>query len=107
MIRHIVAPFTGGSRHRFRPVASRQNASAIAQHHQPTRILGHAAAIDCAGNRQVVVPINDLLLAGAFAALFEQLDGILAFFSDTMPNVNAAHWLVVWCGHYRLETDVR
>ena len=31
------------------------------------------------------MPVNDLLLAGAFAALFKQLDGILAFGSDTMP----------------------
>jgi hypothetical protein len=41
-------------------------------------ILGNAAAIDRPGNRQVVMPINDLLLAGAFAAHFEQFDGILA-----------------------------
>jgi hypothetical protein len=65
--------------HRFRPIASRQNTSAIAQHDQPTRILGNAASVDRPGDRQVVVPINDLLLAGAFAALFKQLDGILAF----------------------------
>jgi hypothetical protein len=31
-----------------------------------------------AGDRQVVVPVNDLLLTGAFAALFIQLYGILA-----------------------------
>jgi hypothetical protein len=79
-IRHIVAPFyEGRSRHGFRPIASRQNARAIAQHDQPARILINATSIDRAGNRQVVMPINDLLLAGAFAALFEQLDGILVF----------------------------
>jgi hypothetical protein len=57
--------------HRLRPIASRQNASPIAKHDQPARILGHAAAIDRPGNRQVVVPINDLFLAGAFAARFK------------------------------------
>jgi hypothetical protein len=41
--------------------------------------LGNAASIDRPGNRQVVMPVNDLLLPSAFAALFEQLDGILAF----------------------------
>jgi hypothetical protein len=66
-------------RHRLWSITARQNASAIAQHDQPARILGNAAAIDRPGNRQVVMPINDLLLAGAFAALFEQFDGILAF----------------------------
>jgi hypothetical protein len=37
---------------------------------------GFWAAIDGSGNGQVVVPIDDFLLAGALAALFEQLDGI-------------------------------
>jgi hypothetical protein len=41
--------------------------------------LGNAASIDRSGDRQVVVPINDLFLAGAFAALLEQLHRILAF----------------------------
>ena len=50
-----------------------------AQHDQPAWILRNAASIDRSGNRQVVVPVNDLFLAGAFAALLEQLDGILAF----------------------------
>jgi hypothetical protein len=100
-------PLMRASRHCLWPIAPRQNASSVTQHDQPARILGHPASIERPGNGQVVMPIDDFLLAGAFAALFEQLDGILAFFSDTMPNVNAAHWLVVWCGHYRLETDVR
>jgi hypothetical protein len=43
----------------------RQNASAIAQHDQPARTLGNAASIDRPGNCQVVMPVNDLLLAGA------------------------------------------
>jgi hypothetical protein len=34
--------------------------------------------MDRPSNGQIVVPIDDLLLTGAFAALFEQLDGILA-----------------------------
>jgi hypothetical protein len=41
--------------------------------------LGHPTAIDGSGDGQVVVPIDDFLLAGALAALFEQLNGILAF----------------------------
>jgi hypothetical protein len=41
--------------------------------------LEDAAAIDCTGNRQVVMLVDDFFLAGAFAALFKQLDGILAF----------------------------
>jgi hypothetical protein len=61
------------SRHRFWSITARQNARAIAQHDLPPRILGNAASIDCPGNRQVVVPVNDLFLAGAFAALLEQL----------------------------------
>ena len=32
-----------------------------------------------------VVPIDDFLLAGAFAALFEQLDGVFAFGFQRMP----------------------
>jgi hypothetical protein len=43
----------------------RQNASASAQHDQPARTLGNAASIDRPGNCQVVMPVNDLLLAGA------------------------------------------
>ena len=66
-------------RHRLWPITSRQNASAIAKHDQPTRVLRNAASIDRAGDRQVVVLVDDLLLAGAFAALLEQLYGILAF----------------------------
>jgi hypothetical protein len=66
-------------RHRFWSITSGQNASAIAQFNQPARILGHPAAIDRPGNREVVVPVNNLLLTSAFAALFKQLDGILAF----------------------------
>ena len=46
---------------------------------KPARILGNAASIDRPGNGQIVVPIDDLLLTGPLAALFEQLDGILAF----------------------------
>jgi hypothetical protein len=41
--------------------------------------LGNSASINCTSDRQIIVPVNDLFLAGAFAALFEQLDGILAF----------------------------
>jgi hypothetical protein len=41
--------------------------------------LGNAASIDRPGNRQVVMSVDDLFLAGAFAALLEQLNGILAF----------------------------
>jgi len=41
--------------------------------------LGHAASVDRPGDCQIVVPVNDFLLAGALAALLEQLDGILAF----------------------------
>ena len=41
---------------------------------QPTRILLNAAPVDRAGNGQVGVPIEDLILAGAFAALLEQFD---------------------------------
>ena len=62
-----------------RPIASGQNACTIAQHDQPTRILGNAASIDRPGNRQVVMPVDDLFLVGAFVALLEQLNGILAF----------------------------
>jgi hypothetical protein len=67
------------SGHRLRSIAPRQNASSVAQHDQPTRILLNTTPIDRASNSQVVVPIDDFLLAGAFAALIEQLDGILAF----------------------------
>ena len=69
----------GALRHRLWSIAPRQNASAVAQHNQPARILGHPAAIDGSGNGQVVVPIDDFLLAGALAAFFEQLDGVFAF----------------------------
>jgi hypothetical protein len=48
--------------------------------------LGNAASIDRSGNGQVVVPVNDLFLAGAFAALFEQLDGVFAF--NFQPNTS-------------------
>ena len=68
-----------GLRHRLGSIASRQNASAIAQHDQAARILGHPAAIDGSSNGQVVVPIDDFLLAGALAALLEQFDGVFAF----------------------------
>jgi hypothetical protein len=49
-------------RHRFRSIASRQDASAVAQHDQPTRILRYPAAIDGSGDGQVVMPIDDFLL---------------------------------------------
>jgi hypothetical protein len=39
---------------------------------------GFWAAIDGSGNGQVVVPIDDFLLAGALAALFEQFDGVFS-----------------------------
>ena len=41
-------------RHGLRRIAPRQNASSVAQHDQPARILGHPAAIDRSGDRQVV-----------------------------------------------------
>ena len=53
-------------------IAPCQNPCPVAQHDQSARILGHPAAIDCSGDGQVVVPIDDFLLAGAFAALFER-----------------------------------
>jgi hypothetical protein len=59
------------SKHRLWPITSRQNPSAVAQHDQPAWILGNAASIDRPGNYQVVMPVNDLFLAGAFATLFE------------------------------------
>ena len=31
------------------------------------------------------MPVDDLFLAGAFAALLKQLDGVFAFGFDTMP----------------------
>jgi hypothetical protein len=58
-------------RHRLWPITSGQNPSAVAQHDQPAWILGNAASIDRSGNGQVVVPVNDLFLAGAFAALIK------------------------------------
>jgi hypothetical protein len=70
---------TRALRHRLWSIASRQHASSVAQHDKPARILGHPAAINSSGNDQVVVPIDDFLLAGALAALFEQLDGVFAF----------------------------
>jgi hypothetical protein len=36
--------------------------------------LGNAAAIDRAGDRQVIVPINDLFVASVVGAFPEQLD---------------------------------
>jgi hypothetical protein len=48
--------------------------------------LGNAASIDRSGNGQVVVPIDDFLLAGALATLFEQLDGVFAF--NFQPNTS-------------------
>ena len=74
------------SRHRLWPITSRQNPSAVAQHDQPAWILGNAASIDRSGNGQVVVPIDDFLLAGALATLFEQLDGVFAF--NFQPNTS-------------------
>jgi hypothetical protein len=38
------------------------------------KILARSHMVDRAGNGQVVVPIEDLILAGAFAALLEQFD---------------------------------
>jgi hypothetical protein len=43
--------------------------------------LGNSAPIDRAGDRQVIMAVNDLFPAGTFAALSKQLDGILAFAS--------------------------
>jgi len=77
--RHTSQASVSSLRHRFRSIASRQDASAVAQHDQPTRILRYPAAIDGSGDGQVVMPIDDFLLPGAFAALFEQLDGVFAF----------------------------
>jgi hypothetical protein len=52
-------------------IALRQNARAIAQLNEPTRILRNAASIDRPSNRQVVVPVDDLFLTRAFAARFK------------------------------------
>jgi hypothetical protein len=67
----FVNPSSGSLWHCLWSIASRQNASAIAQLYQPARILGHPPAIDCPGDRQIVVPVDDLLMAGALAAFFE------------------------------------
>ena len=56
-------------RHRLRSIASRQDARPIAQHDQPARILGNPASIDCASDRQVIMPVNDLFLASVVIAL--------------------------------------
>ncbi len=77
--RHASQVSLSSLRHCLRSIASRQNASSGTQHDQPARILGNAAAIDGSGDGQVVMPIDDFLLAGAFAALFEQFDGVFAF----------------------------
>ena len=77
--RHASQVSLSSLRHCLRSIASRQNASSVTQHDQPARILGHPAAIDGSGDGQVVVPIDDFLLAGTLAALFEQLDGVFAF----------------------------
>src|SRR6185312_2755541 len=69
-----------------RSIAAGQNASAIAQLYQAARILGHPAAIDRPGNDYVVMPINDLFLTSAFAALLEQRDGIFAFTHDASSS---------------------
>jgi hypothetical protein len=73
-------------RHRLWSIAAGQNASAIAQLYQAARILGHPAAIDHPGNDYVVMPINDLFLTSAFAALLEQRDGIFAFTHDASSS---------------------
>jgi hypothetical protein len=75
-------------RHRLRSIASRQYVGSITQHDQPAGILGNPAAVDCSGDRQIVMPVNNLLLAGVFATLLEQLDGIFAFdlWHDALPE---------------------
>jgi hypothetical protein len=72
------------SGHRRRSVASRQNAGPVAQHDQPPRILPDTASIDRPGNGQVVVPVDDLFLAGAFAASLNNSTEYLASVSDTL-----------------------
>jgi hypothetical protein len=78
----FVDSWSGSLWHRIRSIASRQNARAIAQLDEPARILRYAATIDRPGDRQVVMPVNDLFLAGALAAFFKQLNGIPAFAHD-------------------------
>jgi hypothetical protein len=50
--------------------------------------LGNAAAIDRAGDRQVIVPINDLFVASVVGAFPEQLDWVFAFgfWHDPLPD---------------------
>src|ERR1700730_5435150 len=50
---------------------------AIAQHHQPAGILLDELAVDEAGNRQVVVAVENFL--DAFTAGLAQLDAVFAF----------------------------
>jgi hypothetical protein len=65
--------------HGFRSIASRQNAGSIAQHDQPAWILRNPTAVDRPSDRQVVMPVNDLFLAGVMRAFPEQFDGVFAF----------------------------
>jgi hypothetical protein len=58
---------------------SRQNAGSIAQHDQPAWILRNPTAVDRPSDRQVVMPVNDLFLAGVMRAFPEQFDGVFAF----------------------------
>jgi len=60
--------------HRFRSVAARQHAGAVAEHDEPIGILLNATSIDRTRDRQIIVTVEDLLDAGAFTAGAEKLD---------------------------------
>jgi hypothetical protein len=66
-------------RHGLRSIASRQNAGSIAQHDQSAWILRNPTSVDRPSDRQVVVPVNDLFLAGVMRAFPEQFYGVFAF----------------------------
>jgi hypothetical protein len=54
------------------------------------RILRYPAAIDRSGDRQVVVPVDDLFLAGAFAPSLNNSTQYLPSISNTMPLPDSA-----------------
>jgi hypothetical protein len=43
----------------------------VAQHDWPARILCNAASVDRPGHGEIVMPVDDFLLPGPFAALFK------------------------------------
>ena len=65
--------------HGFCSIASRQNAGSIAQHDQSAWILRNSTSVDRPSDRQVVMPVNHLFLAGVMRAFPEQFDGVFAF----------------------------